>query len=63
MIDPQDGWGGWMPSPRNDNPASNRIISPNSLVATTISGPAMFGRICRHRMRRDPAPAISAARI
>ena len=32
-------------------------------VATTISGPAMFGRICRHRMRPEPAPAISAARI
>src|SRR5690606_18151503 len=41
MIDPQLGSGGRMPRPRNESPASNRIIRPNSAVATTIIGPAM----------------------
>src|SRR4029079_4010894 len=28
MIDPQLGAGGWIPSPRDDKPGSNKIIQP-----------------------------------
>ena len=49
IIRPSDGCGGWMPSPRNDSAASDRIANASDSDVCTISGPAMFGRMWRRK--------------
>src|SRR3546814_18714367 len=50
IIKPQDGRGGWTPSPRNDREASRRIACAISRVVTTISGPVTFGNTSKSTM-------------
>src|SRR5690606_7989686 len=62
IMPPQEGVGGWTPSPRKDSPASSRITSPTASVVAAASGPSTFGSRCRPRMRRWLAPRASAPR-
>src|SRR5207244_843951 len=55
-IVPQDGVGGWTPSPRNESSASPRMAMGTLAVAWTRTGVKMLGRTCRARMVRSPAP-------
>src|SRR5699024_8718969 len=45
IIEPHSAVGGWAPSPRKDRPVSSRIAVPMSREASTITGPAMLGRM------------------
>ena len=49
-IPPQLGAGGTTPSPKKDKDASAIIAEPTPIVATTIRGPPIFGRISRIMM-------------
>src|SRR5690606_13296713 len=40
---PQEGEGGWTPSPRKERPASSTIVLPIPRVAATITGASTFG--------------------
>src|SRR5262249_47017834 len=47
-IDPHEASGGCIPSPRKDRLASRRMIVAMRVVATTMTGERMLGRISRH---------------
>ena len=61
IIRPQDGVGGTVPSPRNDSPLSITIAAASVSENCTSSGPAIFGRIVRDRMRGVVAPSARTA--
>src|SRR5690606_26548675 len=56
-IEPHDGWGGCRPSPRNDRLASAMMAVAMVMVACTISGGMMLGRMWRTMMRVSDAPS------
>src|SRR5262249_50019336 len=56
IIRPSDGCGGWMPSPRNDSAASDKIANASDSDVCTISGPEIFGTIWRARIYASPVP-------
>ena len=60
-MSPQDGLGGWVPSPRYESPASARIATGKLMVACTISGGSVLGRMWRPIRARSPAPRARAA--
>jgi hypothetical protein len=60
-MSPHDGTGGCTPRPRNDSAASSRMALAASMVATTNSCGAMFGRISPRIIRVLDAPMHSAA--
>src|SRR5690606_25692965 len=59
-MPPHDGAGGWMPRPRNDSAASDRIAKANESDVCTINGPVMFGSTCRPRIERPLTPMVRA---
>ena len=58
---PRLGSGGWTPSPRKLSVASSRIASATPNVASTVSGPKMFGSTWRTRIDRSDTPTTRAA--
>ena len=50
-----------MPKPRKDSAASVRIAVPTASVPLTMTGPSVFGRMCRNMIRASPAPDAFAA--
>src|ERR687892_348350 len=61
MSWPQDGVGGWAPSPRNDSDASARIANAVDRLAWTTSEFEMFGRMCLNTIREPVAPTAEVA--
>src|SRR2546427_6615208 len=60
---PQEGVGGWVPSPRKDSAASVRIANEIENDDCTSSGAMQFGRTWSTTTRRSVAPsAVAAAR-
>src|SRR4029077_15250833 len=59
-IDPHSAVGGWAPRPRNERPERSRIAFARSSVASTITGPATFGRTSRNNARRAGVPISRA---
>ena len=55
-MSPQDGVGGCVPRPRNERAASARIAKAIEMVACTMTGAMMFGRMCSRMMRQLDAP-------
>ena len=62
-ISPHEISGCWMPSPRNDSDASNRITCPTCSVAKTTSVLKMFGNRCRMKITGVDTPATRANAI
>src|ERR1051326_6857954 len=58
---PQDGVGGWMPSPRNDSADSVRISVPTSIAERTITSGKTLGSTCCTINRIWLAPSTRAA--
>src|SRR4051794_22118694 len=61
IIEPQSGSGGCGPMPIKLSAANARIAVDAEIDAATIIGLAMFGRMCRIRMRSREAPSTDAA--
>ena len=59
-IDPHSAVGGCAPRPRNESPERSRIAFARSSVASTITGPATFGRTSRNNARRAGVPSSRA---
>ena len=59
-ISPQEMSGCWMPRPRNDSDASNRITCPTWSVASTTSVLKMFGSKWRMKITGVDTPATRA---
>ena len=60
---PHSGVGGLAPSPRNDRPESSRIAVPMSRLASTSTGPTMFGGDVAHeRAQRREAEQLPRRR-
>ena len=59
-IEPQDGFGGCRPRPRNDRLASAMMAVAMVMVACTISGGMTLGNTWRAMMRRSDAPSARA---
>jgi hypothetical protein len=55
-MPPQDGVGGWMPSPRNDSVASSTIDRASSSVATTTIDDITLGSTWRNTTRQTEPP-------
>src|SRR5437016_7958609 len=60
-MDPHDGVGGCVPSPRNDSVASAVIAPAMSSEACTTIGETLLGRMWRQIMRPSPTPIALAA--
>ena len=58
---PQDAFGGWTPTPKNDNPASPTITLAVPKLASTINGALMSGSRCRTTMAGVDVPMATAA--
>src|SRR4051812_2001650 len=56
-IPPQDGLGGWTPSPRKLRVDSSTISRARSSVASTITGDRILGKMWRNRMRLSEPPS------
>ena len=61
FIEPQDGVGMVMPTPRKERLASDRIVPPTLLIIITRFGDMMLGSMCLTMMNMLPAPCIWAA--
>src|SRR5260370_40895991 len=61
MMLPQLGMLGGVPAPRKDRIASTIIAEAATKVPCTRSGGNVLGRICRHRMGKNPVPLAWAA--
>ena len=59
---PREGCVTGRPSPRKDSAASAMMAPATWVVATTISGERILGRICRRTMAASRAPRARAAR-
>ena len=59
-IEPQDGFGGWMPMPRKLSVASVRIAPDSASVTCTVNGATTFGEIWRTRMGQVFTPTLLA---
>ena len=55
-MTPQDGVGGWTPTPRNERPASTVIAAGRSIASRMNSGAMMFGQ----DVDADDAPVARA---
>ena len=60
---PREGCVTGRPSPRKDSAASAMMAPATWVVATTISGERILGRICRRTMAASPAPPKVAQQI
>src|SRR5205823_10669065 len=58
---PQDGFGGCTPAPRNERPASVRMLFAMINAKNTRTEDAMFGRSSLNMTRKPPAPCAVAA--
>ena len=61
MSAPQEGTGGWTPTPRKLTAASARIARGSVMLARITMSAATLGRMCRHMMRESLAPMALAA--
>lgn len=57
---PSSGRGAGIPTPKNYNAESSKIIEPISVEAVTISGLAIFGMTCLVKMKTFFVPLILA---
>ena len=60
-ISPQEGVGGWVPSPRKLRPASTWMAVERKNVACTITGESTLGNMKKNMMLRSLAPTERTA--